>query len=175
MTQQGNHHRYWLLVATDRKSSSRRLHAKELFQTRLNDHFWGFGAKTRNRNRLKRDDPAIIYLGGNDGKRAVADCTLASDPFELSPSDKLKFAHNESAFFSDYGIYLQAINPWSQPVIFTHGLIQRLSFIKNKARWGTSLQGTIIPIPEADYRMILQYRYPDVAPQQKILGVSPEI
>ena len=164
--------RYWLLVATDRKSSSRHLHAMELFQTRINDQFWGFSAKTRNRNRLRKGNHAIIYLGGSAGKKAVANCTLASDPFELSPEDKLRLAHNESAFLADYGVYLQGINQWSRPVTFIHGLIQQLSFIKNKGQWGTALQGTIISIPEADYQTLLHHRSDKADGQLNVERVS---
>lgn len=146
------------MVATDRRSTTRLLHASELFQTRVDDRFWGFGGRTRNRNRLRRGDHAIIYLGGSAGKKAVADCTVASDPFELSREDKVRFAHNEAAFFSDYGVYLQSINLWPRAVTFIPSLIQQLSFIKNKNQWGTALQGTLIGIPQADYRTILRYR-----------------
>jgi len=102
---------------------------------------WSIGRRTRNRNRLMAGDKILFYQGGEEGKKFVGSAELASSLQKTRSSDGF--------------VKIKNFVLWVNPVEI-RGLIQRLSFIKNKRHWGIYFQGGTLEIPEEDYQKILK-------------------
>ena len=79
--------KYWVFIVTNQKENGDHVPASEIWQTRMDDQFWGLGERTANRKNIKSGDQIVIYEG-NPVKSFVATAQLASESFELSASEK---------------------------------------------------------------------------------------
>jgi predicted RNA-binding protein len=102
---------------------------------------WLIGKKTINRYKLSKGDKVLFYLAGEEGKKFLGSAELTSNLI----SDKLTL--------NDY-VKVKDIDFWTN-FIPIKGMVDDLSFIKNKAHWGLHFQGGIISIPELDYKLIV--------------------
>ena len=145
---------YWIFIATQHKNASEVITAKEIFEQRLADEFWGLGERTPNRRYLQKGDQIVFYLG-NPFMAFAASATLAGDPFTLSSEQKSKYSHGKQIYETDYGVALASIQLWeaTHPV---KDLIASLKFIENKENWFAYFQGGVRQISEDDYRVIAE-------------------
>lgn len=102
---------------------------------------WLIGRRTACRKLLAKGDMVLFYQAGDERKVVVGSGEL------LSGLQNDKRGH--------LFVLLGNVNTWSKPVPIRK-LVNGLSFIKHKKRWGAYFQGGIRGIPEADYRMIVK-------------------
>lgn len=143
---------YWIFTAAPYRSDTESYPAKEIYQRRMQDRFWGLGARTGNRKNLRRGDQVVFYIARPESAFAGT-ARLASDSFSLSAEEKEKLSHGSPFFSPEYGVWLEAIEVWesSHPVAT---IAPNLKFIKDAAQWWTYLQGGVRQIEETDYAAI---------------------
>ena len=103
---------------------------------------WPIGKSTLHRKQLSKGDKVLFYQAGEEGKKFIGSGELLSN-----------LVH-EKQIFSDY-VEMGDVNFWAKSVPIA-GLIDDLSFIKNKRNWGLHFQGGIIRVSENDYQFILK-------------------
>ena len=147
---------YWFFTATQKKLNNQVVTAEEILKQRLADGFWGLGEKTPNRRYLQKGDQIVFYLG-SPSMAFAASATLASDSFELSSEQKIKYWHDNKIYEAEYGVLLENIQFWesSRPV---KDLVDGLKFIENKNNWFAYFQGGVRQLSEDDYQTIIENR-----------------
>lgn|SRR5574341_880879 len=143
---------YWIFVARDPKEHN--LTARQTYDQRMKDGFWGLGERTPNRQALKKNDKVIFYLAGSE-MVFVGTATLESDSFKLTPEQRKSLSHNHPFYEADYGVQLIDIESWPIYKKVTD-LIPYLSFIENRQFWGAYFQGGIRRVNEKDYSIIVE-------------------
>lgn len=141
--------KYWVFIVTQQRENGRNVLGREILKTRLEDGFWGLGERTPNRNNLEVGDKVVFYEG-NPTKSFVASATLKSRSFKLSSDERNKFSHDRSLFTTEYGVYLEEIHQFENPIP-AEQVIDSLSFIENKEYWYSYFQGGTREIFEKDY------------------------
>lgn len=99
-------------------------------------------AKTLNKKALKPGDLAVLYLAGGCHKMFYGNCMIDSKCYLLNKT---------SGYFLD----VKRVKIWKKP-LKAELVVNKLSFIKNKARWGAYIQGGIKEISQSDYKIIIQ-------------------
>ena len=132
----------------------------------MKDHFWGLGERTANRKHVQKGDLVIFYIARPESAFGGT-ARLASASFSLSPSDQNKLSHGSEFFTADYGVWLEAIDTWSNTRRVAD-LAASLDFIENPAQWWTYLQGGIRQVSEADYSRIVSGSPQSDAPQSDV-------
>jgi hypothetical protein len=102
---------------------------------------WRIGKRTGSRTQLAKGDKVLFYQAGEGGKKFVGTATILSD-LQIS---------NEEIFDL---ITIGDIEFWRKAVP-ARNILGKLSFIKNKNKWGVYFKGGIIKISEEDYNTIL--------------------
>lgn len=143
----------WIFTVTKHKLNEGNLTAKEIFNQRMTDSFWGLGEKTPNRKHLKKGDKIIFYIGSPECSFAGI-ATLKTDSFELNEEQKAQFGHGNSFYTSDYGVSLEDINIWNKEKSVKE-LLPNLDFIENKQYWGTYFQGGVRQIDIQNFEKII--------------------
>jgi hypothetical protein len=147
---------YWIFIATAKPTDG--LTARQVFEQRANDGFWGLGEKTPNRKSLQKGDRAVFYVGIPE--KVFAGCaTLESDSFELTDKERGELSHGISTFTTVYGVRLSDVQVWTNPQPVAE-LLSQLEFIENTEFWGAYFQGGVREIPEQDFNEILKARNP---------------
>jgi len=147
---------YWIFIVTDHSNINKELTVKNIFNQRMEDELWGLGKSTPNREKLKKGDRVLFYIG-NPVKSIGGSARLKADSFKLDKKAKKKYGHEISFYNTDYGVKLEDIDIW-QNKIKMDVLISQLSFIENKNYWYTYFQGGVRKISEEDYNFILENR-----------------
>lgn len=158
--------KYWVFIVTSQKENGDLVPASEIWQTRMANQFWGLGERTANRKTIKTGDQIVIYEG-NPVKSFVASAQLASESFVLSDSEKEAYRHGREVFTTDYGVRLENIRIFQQPIPM-QDVLEGLAFIENKPYWGTYLQGGTREIFERDYHLIIGARPNTLIEQLKV-------
>ena len=156
---------YWAFIVANRKDNGRNIQAREILDTRLSDAFWGLGERTPNRKWLQAGDKVVFYEG-NPTKSFVANATFKSKAFQLSSEERSKFSHGQAFFTTDYGVYLEDIHLFENPIPVEQ-LVDNLKFIKNKEYWYSHFQGGTREIFEKDYYAITMGRPTTLSEQIK--------
>jgi hypothetical protein len=146
----------WVFVATTHRIGGKVYSPQDILNLRGADRFWGLGENTPNRKLLKQGDQVVFYLG-IPIKSFTATAVLASDAFELDPSQKKKYSHDLDYFTVNYGVLLDDVEHWENPVPVDR-VVAALNFIENQENWGAYFQGGIRPIPPGDFRTIAESR-----------------
>jgi|CXWL01.1.fsa_nt_gi hypothetical protein len=146
----------WVFVVTAQKVDGKPYSPHDILNLRFKDSFWGLGESTPNRKLLKKGDQVVFYLG-IPIKSFTASAVLASDAFQLDPSQKQKYSHDLEYFTMDYGVLLEDLRIWESSVAVDE-IVAGLSFIKNKENWGAYFQGGIRQIPSEDFVRVTQGR-----------------
>jgi hypothetical protein len=146
----------WIFIVTGHKFEGTYISPEEVLSTRLHDSFWGLGEKTPNRRSLMKGDSVIFYMG-LPRKAFVAQATLASDSFTMSPDDLQKYGHNSGFYKSEYGVLLQDCLNWQTPIAAVD-VIPGLEFIENKEFWYSYFQGGVRQLSDHDYQLIVGAR-----------------
>lgn len=145
---------YWVFIATAKPKNE--LTARQVFERRATDRFWGLGEKTPNRRNLRKGDRAVFYVGIPE--KVFAGCVaLASDSFQLSEKERRDLNHGLTTFTSDYGVWLSDVEVWANPRSVAD-MLPQLGFIENKEFWGAYFQGGVRELPERDFQVILGAR-----------------
>ena len=98
--------------------------------------------------RMKEEDKVVYYIMGLQKFGAIA--TITGKYVE----DHTKLWTNEDEMWPARRSSRPDIILQDDELIDAKKLVPDLTFIKNKDRWGTHLQGSIRQIPEEDYRLI---------------------
>ncbi len=154
----------WVFVATAQKVGGKLYSPRDILDLRFKDRFWGLNETTPNRKLLKKGDQVVFYLGVPI-KSFTASAVLASDQFQLDPSQRQKYSHNLEYFTADYGVLLDDLRIWEKSVAVDQ-IVLGLSFIQNKENWGAYFQGGIRQIPAEDYGVITQGTKPSTVDVQ---------
>ena len=116
---------YWIFIVTDHSDVDKELTVENIFEQRMEDEFWGLGKSTPNRNKIKKGDKVLFYIG-NPVKSIGGSATLKTDSYKLSEAEKDKYGHDLSFYYSEYGVQLEDIDIWKNgiqmdiPVSYTH-------------------------------------------------------
>ncbi len=149
-------------MVTNQKENGNSVPAREIFETRMRDAFWGIGERTPNRQSLDAGDRVIFYVGIPEAVFAGS-ATLATSIFRLQYEERLRFSHDRKIFKADYGVRLSGVHIWNNP-IKAQGKITSLSFVENVQFWGSYFQGGIRGISDADYETLsIRQPSPDIA------------
>lgn len=134
---------YWMFV----------VNTQEIFDQRMEDEFWGLGEKIRYRKQLKEGDHVVFYIR-TPIQAFVGTASLTSPFLKLNQVEKEKYGHNSPVFAMDYGVRLDQIDVWDEPVSVDE-LIPQLQFIKDQSNWGLYFQGSINKLAEEDFQTII--------------------
>jgi predicted RNA-binding protein len=130
---------YWIFVisASSRYDSD----SKETVLTRMQiEKKWKVGHRTPSKNRVKKGDKMLLYKSGNENMVFIGSATLGSE-----------FYYSEDPSYGYVDMHDIDVFKESIPI---KPLIDSLSFIKLKKKWGLYLSGGINPINKIDYSLI---------------------
>jgi hypothetical protein len=144
---------YWIFNAAPYSSESESYTARQIYQQRMQDRFWGLGTRTQNRKNLRKGDKVVFYIARPEQVFAGT-AELASDCFDLNSQEQRALSHDSPFFTAEHGVRLEAIETWerSRPMA---PLSPMLNFIKNPRQWWTHLQGGVRQVDETDYTTIV--------------------
>ena len=157
--------KYWVFIVANRKDNGRNIQAREILDTRLSDAFWGLGERTPNRKWLMAGDK-IVFYEGNANRNKSSTGGVKDNFIKLSSEERSKFSHGKSIFTTDYGVYLEDIHLFENPIPVEQ-LVDNLKFIKNKEYWYSHFQGGTREIFEKDYYAITMGRPTTLSEQIK--------
>jgi len=140
---------------TSHREDGKVLDAKEIYQVRMKDRFWGIGKATPNRKRLRRGDEVAFYVGSQERGFFAGQAKLASDLFQLDAQRKNVLGHGQGYFRVDQGVDLTDIMTWDEPRVLDSDLIGKLDFISNKEKYMVHLMGGVRAISKDDFDVIL--------------------
>lgn len=129
----------WAFIVIDHRTDDKTVKAIDVLKDRVKGKFWSLNKNTGNFNRIKKDDKVVFYVGGRDGQKFVGRCTLASEPYPLTPEQKKQIVGYPSSLFT-HSVGLEDIKLWKEPLSVLD-LKEELSFIKNKDIWKKYLGG----------------------------------
>lgn len=142
----------WIFIVTKQKEDGNWVLAREIFESRMRDAFWGLSERTPNRQSLSTGDRIVFYVGIPEPMFAGS-ATLATPSFKLRDEERLDLSHNREIFTTEYGVRLSKINIWGQP-IRAQDIIASLSFVENVQYWGSYFQGGIRGISDDDFEIL---------------------
>ena len=142
----------WIFVVTRQKEKDKWVEAREIFEIRMKDKFWGLAARTPNRKNLKGGDRVVFYVGKPDAS-FVGTAVLASESLRLDSRECEGLSHGKEVFTTDYGVKLTAIEKFDIE-ISAKSVADLLSFIENPRIWYTYLQGGIRGVIDADFEIL---------------------
>jgi hypothetical protein len=145
---------HWIFCATAHKDKGIS-DPHEIIEQRFRDKFWGLGEKTPNRRTLQAGDEIIFYLGVPHCAFA-ASAKLASDSFEVSPSEQQQLSHGLDFYRARYGVRLSETRVWER-TCRVEDVVGALTFVVNKQSWGAYFQGGVRYLPEEDFKTISEY------------------
>jgi hypothetical protein len=116
---------------------------REDFDERIETGKWPIFKLTHHRNRLKKGDIVLFYLGGKPNKKILGTGVLGSR-LKPEPGD-------------EFSVELADVEIWDEPLSMKE-MVESMDFIKNKKNWGIYFQGGITPLPQKDYERILNFR-----------------
>jgi MoxR-like ATPase len=144
----GEFTKYWIFVVTD--NSEAKLSAKEIYNMRMGDMFWGLHERTPYRVSLKEGDKIIFSYGSRE---LFGLATLASNSYELGSEESEQVSHGQSFFKAKFGVKLRDIVRWDQPKRVDQ-FLEVLPFVKDKTKYPVYFQGGVKKISKEAYEMI---------------------
>lgn len=144
----------WIFVVTNQKVGEEWVLAREIYETRLSDSFWGLSERTPNRRNLEGGDRVVFYVGHPECVFAGT-ATLASGSYALTEEDREAFSHGRELFRTNHGVRLADIENWPDPIPAKE-LVPALTFIENRQFWGTYFQGGVRGISDDDLVTIVR-------------------
>lgn len=140
--------KYWIFVSvpyTDFNMGTIREMAEKMKVSKK----WPIGKNTPLRQKLSENDRVLFYQGGEKGRKIVGSAELGSR----------LISGGENSLF-DF-VMIRKVALWKKSVEIKT-VLNKLSFIKNKKRWGIYFRGGVIKIAEKDYKEILRARKSDI-------------
>lgn len=87
----------WIFIVTRQKEKDKWVEAREIFETRMQDKFWGLAERTRNRKNLGHGDRVVFYVGNPDAS-FVGTAVLASESLRLDSREREGLSHGKRGF-----------------------------------------------------------------------------
>jgi predicted RNA-binding protein len=137
---------YWIFIVTDKPS----LLAKEIYNTRMNDNFWGLNEGTPNRKNIRKGDKVIFCEGT---RQFLGTATIGSDVFQLTDEQKDEVSHGIDFYRASYGVKLTDVVIWEESKDVKNYL-ESLSFITDKEKYPVYFQGGVKRITNSEYNSI---------------------
>jgi predicted RNA-binding protein len=133
---------YWLFVTSP-----------ENYEVSRERNLLGFAEKYKEPlSQVHRGDKGLIYIAGMYVVRG--DYKIISEAYFDNSRIFKSPVRNKNEIYA-LRLKLKCLTPSTEPIPF-RPLVRNLSFIKNKKRWGPTLQGrALLEIPEADYLTII--------------------
>ena len=131
--------------------------ARAVLRERLAAGVWPLNKLTPHQRYLAAGDQVLFYVAGGqdpDKYHIIAGAEIAGGRIESVKNNDSLPAWIGSKTIS-YGVPLKKAH-WLKEPISLRSLVPRLSFIQNKEKWGTALQGGITRIPAEDYGKIME-------------------
>ena len=132
---------YWVFVFHEYTKYCRGP-AKALLKRVKRTGKWYIGPYTPHRSHVKKGDRIIIYQAGKKGRRFIG-CGIVCSGLKADEKDPFKF------------VVLSNVSIWKKPVEVS-SVLDELSFIKNKRRWGAHFHGGISRLPRNDYLRLIR-------------------
>ena len=132
--------------------------ARSILRQRAARGTWPLHGRTSNQARLQRGDEVLFYAAGKgdpDRGHIIATGRLASGRVLASTTEATPRSWVGLRQAPQYEVRLEEVSLLQKPVDL-RVLVHQLSFVANKDRWGTALQGGIRSIPDRDYVAILR-------------------
>ena len=139
---------YWIFVSARDPKNKSCPPAREIYERRMKEAFWGLGERTAYRKQIRQGDQIVYYLAGNSERVFVGTAQLASDYFKTSEEERSKHSHGSKCYEANYGVRLRydSIKTWSSS--------RPISDLSPKLK--VFLRGGIVPISEQDYSRITE-------------------
>jgi EVE domain len=163
---------YWIFTVTPHQGGSEAYSAREIYQRRMQDRFWGLGERTPNRRNIRCGDAIVFYVGRPESVFAGT-AQLASESFVPSDEDRPRLSHGSAFFTPQYGVNLDGIETWSSPRSVV-ALAPNLKFIANPVQWWAYLQGGIRQISEEDFHTIVADATSPITATQTPEGIASQ-
>jgi hypothetical protein len=125
--------------------------SKEICSYRLNNNVYPLYHRTRMKNIIKANDSFIFYLAGrplSETRKFVA--------FGKIDDVVLNKSYNEDNLHLSKSIekIITLKSVVTKKSVSIYSIKDRLSFIPKKKKWGSSMQGGVIPISKEDFNLI---------------------
>ena len=149
---------FWIFNAAPYSGEQESYTARQIYERRMQDKFWGLGTRTPNRRNVRKGDLVVFYIARREEQVFAGTARLASDSFDLNPEEQASLSHGSAFFTAEHGVWLEAIETWGQsrPIL---AMASGLKFIKDPAQWWTYLQGGVRQIEECDFVAIVSGSY----------------
>ncbi len=114
----------------------------------------GLGGRTPNIKSIAPNQKGIFYLSGKGGNFSfIASFETDSIPQKIT-KEASKSISSAIRHWSDYLVCLKDVNVFKKRVGIKE-IVNELELTKNKAMWGSSLQGGLRRISEKDFKKII--------------------
>ena len=133
--------------------NDKKVRSKQIALYRITNKTYPLYKNTRNANSIKKDDFFIFYLAGSssvDSKKFIAYGRVESVLTNKNYSEH--DVHLSQPI--EKAVKLKSVKSSSSVNIYD--VKDKLEFISQKEKWGSSMQGGVIKIPEKDYNLIIQ-------------------
>ena len=104
---------YWIFNAAPYASDTESYTARQIYDRRMQDRFWGLGTRTQNRKKLRKGAQVLFYIARPEQVFAGT-ARLASDCFDLNAEEQAKLSHGSAFFTAEHGVWLEAIETWDR-------------------------------------------------------------
>ncbi len=119
----------WIFVVTRQREDDTWVEARQIFETRMKDAFWGLRERTPNGSALKAGDRVVFYIGIPEPNFAGT-AILQTASIEVSEKEKQRVSHGRGLLAVDYGVWLTDVQVWDKSIP-AQDMIASLSFIEN--------------------------------------------
>ena len=144
---------YWVLVVKDHRSrEGRHIPAMDILHNRVRYGFWAISKRNVFRGKVKPGDLGVFYVASRDARVFAGDCVIKSESKPLDSFHRSLIEGFPSTML-DYYFEIEG-RLWREPKQAREYAV-KLSFVRNKARWGSYFQGSVKPISKQDYEVLL--------------------
>lgn len=135
---------YWIFVLG-------KTNPEAILECLIEKENWGFWKESRVDNLLNLFEPGdkvVFYIAGKNRMYLAGECTLSS---AIKPPNRKSINCPEKELSGI--VEFESVEKWEEKRLFLSDLRTRekLNFIKNKERWGSTFLRSLILIQKADY------------------------
>ena len=140
---------YWLIVAAKDKVD-KKVSAREKWERRKQDCFWGIPDRARNVSKITHNDKAIIYIGGT--KKFVGPIRVLSSVHFLTDEEQQSLWKKSLAFAPLRGFFFN-FDQARLGECKVDPILKHLPTIKKN--WPQSIRASMVAITAKEYKTIL--------------------
>lgn len=140
---------YWLIVAA-KDTVDKKVSAREKWERRKQDCFWGIPDRAHNVSKITHDDKAIIYIGGT--KKFVGPIRVLSSVHFLTDEEQQSLWKKSLAFTPLRGFFFN-FDKANLGECKVDPLLKHLPTIKKN--WPQSIRASMVAITAKEYKTIL--------------------